>query len=190
MAKLNITQAAKTADVHRSTLQRHIKQGKVSYELDDKGDKCIDVAELQRVYGALKSSTTPKTDAVHDAELQHAASHTTEILQQQLQNLELQIEELKKDKDEYRREKEKLLTFLERSQLQLEDLRNREPVREKPVEVPPENNRLLVGGLVTAIVILLIIIAFTAPRIDKFYGLGLFSPDFHAWIETLVGKLF
>ena len=57
MAKVNLTQAAKLAGVGRSTLNRHIKEGKLSKALDDQGKPCVDTSELQRVYGELSHDT-------------------------------------------------------------------------------------------------------------------------------------
>lgn len=57
MAKLNITQAAHAVGKHRSTLQRHIKDGTLSVEKDGTGNPVIDVSELQRVYGRVEVET-------------------------------------------------------------------------------------------------------------------------------------
>ena len=57
MAKLNITQAAQAVEKHRSTLQRHIKDGVLSAERDAAGNPVVDVSELQRVYGTVKVAT-------------------------------------------------------------------------------------------------------------------------------------
>jgi len=48
---VNIQKAIELTGVSRSTIQRHIKQGKLS-----RTDKGIDTAELIRVYGALKNT--------------------------------------------------------------------------------------------------------------------------------------
>lgn len=56
MSKHNLTQAAKLAGISRSTLMRHLQEGKISKALDRNGKPCIDTAELQRVYGALSQS--------------------------------------------------------------------------------------------------------------------------------------
>ena len=130
----------------------------------------------------------------------------TSFLREKVKLLEQRIEELRQDKEhdreEYKRreeilqaEKQKLLTLLERSQMQLEDMRTCETVKEEPKStleprIHPQKQQLLIGGLVTAIIILLIVLAFTLPCIDKLYGLGLFSPQLHVCIEALVGKLF
>ncbi len=48
--KLNKTQAAKAAGVTRPTLDKHIKEGRLSTEKNGRGHVIIDVSELERVY--------------------------------------------------------------------------------------------------------------------------------------------
>ena len=51
--KYNISEAARIVGVSRTTIQRAInaKRNKLSYELDDNGNKLIDASELTRRYG-------------------------------------------------------------------------------------------------------------------------------------------
>ena len=49
---VNIQKAIELTGVSRSTIQRHIKQGKLS-----RTDKGIDTSELIMVYGALKNAS-------------------------------------------------------------------------------------------------------------------------------------
>ena len=60
MSKLSITEAVKIIPVSESTLRRDLKSGKVSFDLDPKGRKQIDVSELQRVYDQLKTQNGPQ----------------------------------------------------------------------------------------------------------------------------------
>lgn len=59
MAKLNISQAAKASGKSRSTIQRHIKNGKLSTSQGAAGNIEVDTAELLRVFGELKQNDTP-----------------------------------------------------------------------------------------------------------------------------------
>ena len=63
MSKLTLTEAVKVIPVSESTLRRDLKRGKVSFETDAKGRKQIDVSELTRVYGQLK---TERAEPVND----------------------------------------------------------------------------------------------------------------------------
>ena len=55
MSKLTMSQAVAVIPVSESTLRRDLKSGKVSFDTDAKGRKQIDVSELTRVYGPLKT---------------------------------------------------------------------------------------------------------------------------------------
>lgn len=85
MSTMNVTQAAKATGMHRVTLQKHIKQGKLSVTRDREGKPQIDVAELLRVYGPLKGDGN--TDSTHQATLEQ--QQTTAAL---VDNLKQQLE--------------------------------------------------------------------------------------------------
>ena len=55
MALLNLTQAAKLAGITRTTLYKHIKQGKVSSSLDMQDNTVIDSSDIVRVYSGTVS---------------------------------------------------------------------------------------------------------------------------------------
>lgn len=54
---LSISNAARTAGVNRSTIQRAIKSGRLSVTLDAAGRRGIDMAELLRAFGPLAPAT-------------------------------------------------------------------------------------------------------------------------------------
>ena len=74
MALLTLTQAAKTADIARSTLYRAIRNGRISVVSQPNGNKGIDTSELQRVFGPLQSTTKPtgQYDTMEDVALLRA----------------------------------------------------------------------------------------------------------------------
>lgn len=91
---VNIQKAIELTGVSRSTIQRHIKQGKLS-----RTDIGIDTAELIRVYGALKNPTEQVTvnqsdKAVSDRELWLMA----QIDQLQKDLKELKVESIEREK--------------------------------------------------------------------------------------------
>jgi DNA-directed RNA polymerase specialized sigma54-like protein len=102
MAKLNITQAAQAVGKHRSTLQRHIKDGTLSVERDGTENPVIDVSELQRVYGHVDfaiDATAPQNGAVRQVD---APSATVKM-----QLLEAKLQAVERERDEaVRREQE------------------------------------------------------------------------------------
>ena len=55
MPLFNMSEAARLAGKNRATIARHIKQGRLTATRDGNGNITIDMAELMRVYGELKS---------------------------------------------------------------------------------------------------------------------------------------
>lgn len=87
MSTLNISAAARAIGVHRVTLQKHIKNGKLSATKDAAGKPQVDVSELMRVYGPLKSdgsidSTPQKQQETTPGSI--AAETAVEALREQL----------------------------------------------------------------------------------------------------------
>lgn len=74
MSTLNVSAAARATGIHRVTIQKHIKQGKLSAIRDEAGKPQIDVAELIRVYGPLKSDGSTGSAAQSVAEQQQTTS--------------------------------------------------------------------------------------------------------------------
>lgn len=99
MAKLNITQAAHAVGKHRSTLQRHIKDGTLSVEKDGTGNPVIDVAELQRVYGHVEIATDATPTQMRQMQQSDAPQNNSEI-----RVLEVKLEALERERDAARRE--------------------------------------------------------------------------------------
>ena len=58
MTQVTISEAARRVGIARSTLLRHIKNGKVSKVIGKDGKPWLDTSELLRVYGDLKNSDT------------------------------------------------------------------------------------------------------------------------------------
>ena len=105
MTKLNLTQAAKAAGIARGTLYRHIKDGKVTCEENDNGERVIDTSELLRVYKRLHNDATSQGDVANDESEQHGTPHDVQLIQQENEHLKQRLEEVEKDKLE-RKERE------------------------------------------------------------------------------------
>ena len=115
MHKVSLQQAVKMTEKSESTLRRDVKKGKVSAERDERGHMRFDVAELQRVYGALKStgedaqSTNGYPDSAmtgHDREREIAG------LESQVAALKMQLEKTEAQLDTATAEKAQLLDLL------------------------------------------------------------------------------
>jgi cytochrome c-type biogenesis protein CcmH/NrfG len=105
MALLNLTAASRTVGVNRSTIARAIKSGRLSASTDDAGERCIDTAELLRVFGPLKD--TAYADA-HPLPMHAPGSDAllVEVLREQLRYAQ--------DREQQAQaEKVRLLTLLE-----------------------------------------------------------------------------
>ena len=83
MTVVSLTEAAKLADVSRPTLYRHLKNGTLSATKLRDGSRGIDVAELQRVFGALQRNTSNDTTNVtsRDTDFLHREN---ELLREQV----------------------------------------------------------------------------------------------------------
>ena len=67
MAKIGAQRAAELTGKSKSTIQRAMNGGKISFERDANGRRVVDVSELERVFG-LKKSETAKTQTSNAVE--------------------------------------------------------------------------------------------------------------------------
>src|SRR4051794_34847669 len=72
MPLVNARSAAQLAGRDRSTILRAIESGKLSATRDENGHYLIDPAELERVYGTLRSPASADAEAAAEAMPQHA----------------------------------------------------------------------------------------------------------------------
>lgn len=85
MPKFTVSELAKKYGIARTSIYDRIKNGSISYEIDDKNRKVIDSSEMQRVYGTPNTKPTSKADS-------KVVDNTTIDLYKEI------IEELKRDK--------------------------------------------------------------------------------------------
>lgn len=105
MAKVNLTQGAKLAGVSRSTLNRHLKEGKISRVTGENGKPCVDTSELQRVYGGLSHETSSQDVPMkqHETPLDTAKNGIEiAVLRAELNAAKERLEETQKDRDEWK----------------------------------------------------------------------------------------
>lgn len=111
MAQVNLTQGAKLAGVSRSTLNRHIKEGKLSKGIGPDGKPCVETSELQRVYNTLSHAETPRDVSV----IQHGTVlETAEIkaLRIELEATKERLDEMRQDRDEWKGQARTLTALL------------------------------------------------------------------------------
>lgn len=85
MPKFTVAELSKKYGIARTSIYDRMKNGTITYEIDDKNRKVIDLSEMQRVYGTPDSKLTSKAESKEN-------DSTTIELYKQL------IEELRHDK--------------------------------------------------------------------------------------------
>ena len=148
MAKVGVKRATELTGKSKSTIQRAMNDGKLSYEMDGK-TRIIDVSELERVYGIQNSAVS--SDAANDTpsfetELQKA-KHNLEIdrlemkikmLEDKLDLAEDQINDLKAQRDQWQKQAQQVLLTSQNSQKQSDDriaeMQRREDARIKAAQ--------------------------------------------------------
>lgn len=131
MSKLTISEAVKIVPVSQATLYRDLKKGKVSFETNGKDKRLIDVSELERVYGELKTPGQSENGNGHIADSLNETSQTLSLtnnenekiinlLEDQIADLKDQLTDMKTQLSESTVEKNKLLDLADRLQKQNE----------------------------------------------------------------------
>ena len=160
MAKVGAQRAAELTGKSKSTIQRAMKSGKISYELNEHSQRIIDVSELERAFGLVPQGTTPAAttgEAVvpgqvvvqtpsAEMEIQNA-KHEMEkerlnlqiqLLNEQLESAREQITDLKAQRDQWQKQAQQVLLTSQVSQKQAEErineLREREESRQRAVQ--------------------------------------------------------
>jgi hypothetical protein len=87
MPKFTVAELSKKYGIARTSIYDRMKNGTISYEVDNQNRKVIDLSEMQRVYGTPDSKATSKPNST-------VTDNTTIELYKQL------IEELKQDKQD------------------------------------------------------------------------------------------
>ena len=115
MALLNLTAASRAAGVNRSTIVRALKSGRLSATTSDARERCIDTAELMRVFGTLKGDAYADVQAVP----MRATGDAHPVAQDQSVLLEVLQEQLRQAHEREREGQERearLLAMLEAEQ--------------------------------------------------------------------------
>jgi hypothetical protein len=126
MSKIGLMKAAELTGKSASTIHRAMKAGRVSFELNEHGERVVDASELFRVFPPKASDNraeelrddTPRNIARHDTQ---AAKMEVELRaeREKIAMLEQLLEEMRQERQAERREKEHLLNILEKQTLLL-----------------------------------------------------------------------
>ncbi len=137
MAKVGAQRAAELTNKSKSTIQRAMNSGKLSYELDPNGRRVIDVSELDRAFGLQQNSAGSAATSVEE-ELEKASAliemervkMRVKMLEDQLVAAETQIEDLKAQRDQWQKQASQVLITSQYSQKQAEELAEKLKERE------------------------------------------------------------
>lgn len=109
MPKFTVADLSKKYGIARTSIYDRMKNGTISYEIDDKNRKVIDLSEMQRVYGTPDSKPTSKPDSTE-------TDNTTIELYKQL------IEELRQDKQDAKNREERMYKEIESLKYKIDNL--------------------------------------------------------------------
>lgn len=146
MAKVGPQRAADLTGRSKSTIQRAMKAGKLSYEVDNAGRRVIDVSELDRVFGLAPQgveTATPQAAVSVEAELEKAASiieaermkMRVRMLEDQLEAARDQIDDLKDQRDQWQKQAQQVLLTSQYSQKQAEELKEELKERDRRAQM-------------------------------------------------------
>jgi len=93
------------AGVSYSTFMRHIRNGKVSKEKDPDGKPCVDVSEIQRVYGHDIAPPQSKTKAVNEHGIEQRQTDDlvrVAVLEAEKAALTRRCDDLEQERDEWK----------------------------------------------------------------------------------------
>lgn len=137
MAKVGLQKAAELTGKTTTTIRRAMTSGRLSFELDEAGEKVVDTSELERVYGALGARNKSDTEAYIKAELQRAQDMLeVERMKMRVKNLEdqlhltqEQLDDMKEQRDLWQKQAQQILITNQMAQKQADDLK--EELRER-----------------------------------------------------------
>lgn len=143
MAKVGAQRAAELTGRSKSTIQRAMKAGKLSYEVDNNGRRVIDVAELDRAFGLVPQEAERTSSAKVEAELEKATNMLEmERLKMRIRMLEEQadlaedtINDLKEQRDQWQKQAQQVLLTSQYSQKQAEELKAELQERERRAKI-------------------------------------------------------
>jgi vacuolar-type H+-ATPase subunit I/STV1 len=136
MAKVGAQRAAELTGRSKSTVQRAMNAGKLSFEVDRNGRRVIDVSELDRAFGLLpQGAATGAIAAVQDNVIEAELKRTNDLLEterlrmrirmleEQVDMLKDQLDDQKVQRDQWQKQAQQVLLTSQYSQKQAEDLK-------------------------------------------------------------------
>ena len=118
MAKVGAQRAAELTGKSKSTIQRAMNSGKLSYETDANQRRIVDVSELERVFGLSSPASTSAAPAASvEAELKKATDMIElermkmkiKMLEDQLEQKEQNLDDMKSQRDQWQKQAQQVL---------------------------------------------------------------------------------
>jgi hypothetical protein len=130
MAKVGAQRAANMTGVSKASIQRAMKAGRLSYEVDENGQKMIDTSELERVFPIVTNNIST-SEAMIKAELQKATDMLEmermkmriRMLEDQLHLTQQALEDTKSQRDQWLKQAQQVLITSQHSQKAAEELK-------------------------------------------------------------------
>lgn len=131
MSKVGAQRAADLTGRSKSTIQRAMKSGKLSFEIDENSNRIVDVSELERVFGLAPERPATTSEDVVKAEIQRAhdmiegerMKMRIRMLEDQLHMTQQQLDDMKEQRDQWQKQAQQVLITSQYSQKQAEDLK-------------------------------------------------------------------
>lgn len=135
MAKVGAQRAAVLTGKSKSTIQRAMNSGKLSFELDQNKRRVIDVSELERVFGIKQQNAEApqKTEAknIEDVVEKERMKMQIKMLEQQLLAATERVEDLIDQRNKWEKQASQMMITSQYSQKQAEELRTQIKEREE-----------------------------------------------------------
>lgn len=141
MAKVGATRAAQLTGKSKSTIQRAMDAGKLSFEKDANNRRVIDVSELERVYGLAQPEQEQQQNAESQAQVgaldvesiieMERYKLKVEVLEDQLDAIRTQLDDMRGQRDEWQKQAQQVLITSQYSQKQAEELKEKIRLRDK-----------------------------------------------------------
>ena len=142
MAKVGAQRAAELTGRSKSTIQRSMNSGKLSFEIDGNGRRLIDASELDRVFGLLPQGagnapsaqeTTPQNELQRAADMLEIERLKMRArgLEEQIEMLREQLEDMRGQRDLWQKQSQQILITSQYSQKQAEELKEELRQREE-----------------------------------------------------------
>ena len=142
MAKVGAQRAAELTGKSKSTIQRAMKSGKLSFEKDANSRAIIDVSELERVFGLQPQQEETQVSSSVEAELKRAADMIEmertkmrcKMLEDKVDSLEAQMDDLRAQRDQWQKQAQQVLITSQYSQKEAEEYKQKLAEREQREE--------------------------------------------------------